>query len=67
MHVYILRALHSPLLLQAYQYTSITSVTLLDCFTIPAVMALSWLILRYVALDQGWSELNVLLPGFEMA
>lgn len=30
---------------QAYQYTSLTSVTLLDCFTIPAVIALSFFIL----------------------
>jgi len=30
------------LLVLAYQYTSITSVQLLDCFTIPIVMALSW-------------------------
>ncbi|KAG2438260.1 hypothetical protein HYH02_010959 [Chlamydomonas schloesseri] len=29
------------LVTKAYQYTSVTSVTLLDCFTIPAVMALS--------------------------
>lgn len=31
---------------QAYQYTSITSVTLLDCFTIPAVMVLSVFVFR---------------------
>jgi hypothetical protein len=30
---------------QAYQYTSLTSVTLLDCFTIPAVIALSYFVL----------------------
>ncbi|GLC36406.1 hypothetical protein PLESTB_000765200 [Pleodorina starrii] len=34
------------LVTKAYQYTSVTSVTLLDCFTIPAVMALSALALR---------------------
>ncbi|EFJ40282.1 hypothetical protein VOLCADRAFT_99968 [Volvox carteri f. nagariensis] len=34
------------LVTKAYQYTSVTSVTLLDCFTIPAVMALSVLLLR---------------------
>lgn len=34
------------LLVLAYQYTSLTSVTLLDCFTIPAVMVLSMLVLR---------------------
>jgi len=30
---------------QAYQFTSLTSVTLLDCFTIPAVIALSFFVL----------------------
>ncbi|KAL6759305.1 hypothetical protein V8C86DRAFT_1327008 [Haematococcus lacustris] len=30
----------------AYQYTSITSVTLLDCFTVPVVMFLTWLLFR---------------------
>ncbi|WIA08937.1 hypothetical protein OEZ85_008354 [Tetradesmus obliquus] len=34
------------LVVKAYQYTSLTSVTLLDCFTIPAVMLLSWLVLH---------------------
>uniref|UniRef100_A0A7S0WT80 EamA domain-containing protein n=1 Tax=Chlamydomonas leiostraca TaxID=1034604 RepID=A0A7S0WT80_9CHLO len=34
------------LVTKAYQFTSITSVTLLDCFTIPAVMALSWVVFR---------------------
>jgi drug/metabolite transporter (DMT)-like permease len=34
------------LVTKAYQYTSITSVTLLDCFTIPTVMLLSWLVLK---------------------
>ncbi|NWT53650.1 S35F2 protein, partial [Erythrocercus mccallii] len=31
---------------KAYQYTSLTSVQLLDCFGIPVLMALSWFILR---------------------
>ncbi|KAM4904576.1 solute carrier family 35 member F2 [Sylvia borin] len=31
---------------KAYQYTSLTSVQLLDCFGIPMLMALSWFILR---------------------
>ncbi len=34
------------LVTKAYQYTSITSVTLLDSTTIPAVMLLSWLVFR---------------------
>jgi solute carrier family 35 protein F1/2 len=35
------------LIIQAYNYTSITSIMLLDCFTIPCVMALSYLFLGY--------------------
>ncbi|KJE88851.1 transmembrane protein [Capsaspora owczarzaki ATCC 30864] len=34
------------LIVRAYEYTTITSVQLLDCFTIPCVMALSWYFLR---------------------
>eukprot|EP01104_Vermistella_antarctica_P017095 TRINITY_DN599_c0_g2_i1.p1 TRINITY_DN599_c0_g2~~TRINITY_DN599_c0_g2_i1.p1 ORF type:complete len:485 (-),score=93.62 TRINITY_DN599_c0_g2_i1:36-1490(-) len=34
------------LVVKAYQYTSITSVMLLDCFSIPCVMALSFIFLR---------------------
>ncbi|XP_076374039.1 solute carrier family 35 member F2-like isoform X2 [Tachypleus tridentatus] len=34
------------LLVKAYQYTSLTSVQLLDCFTIPVVLALSWILLK---------------------
>eukprot|EP01024_Parvocaulis_polyphysoides_P038094 TRINITY_DN340_c0_g2_i2.p1 TRINITY_DN340_c0_g2~~TRINITY_DN340_c0_g2_i2.p1 ORF type:complete len:346 (+),score=34.91 TRINITY_DN340_c0_g2_i2:2-1039(+) len=34
------------LLVKAYQYTSITSVTLLDCFSLPCVMILSFIILQ---------------------
>jgi drug/metabolite transporter (DMT)-like permease len=34
------------LVTKAYQLTSLTSVTLLDCFTVPAVMALSVVVLR---------------------
>ncbi|KAF5835255.1 solute carrier family 35, member F1 [Dunaliella salina] len=49
-YVYMLLALMDVeanfIVTKAYQYTSITSVTLLDCFTIPAVMVLSWLVLR---------------------
>eukprot|EP00164_Ancoracysta_twista_P002301 GFYU01003044.1.p1 GENE.GFYU01003044.1~~GFYU01003044.1.p1 ORF type:complete len:410 (+),score=59.27 GFYU01003044.1:161-1390(+) len=35
------------LVVKAYQYTSITSVMLLDCFTIPVVMGLSYFFLGY--------------------
>nr|XP_020479214.1 solute carrier family 35 member F2-like isoform X2 [Monopterus albus] len=31
---------------KAYQYTTLTSVQLLDCFVIPVLMLLSWLILK---------------------
>ncbi|XP_067124852.1 solute carrier family 35 member F2-like isoform X1 [Centruroides vittatus] len=34
------------LLVKAYQYTTLTSVQLLDCFTIPTVLALSWIFLK---------------------
>jgi len=34
------------LLVLAYRYTDITSVQLLDCFTIPVVMVLSWALLK---------------------
>lgn len=34
------------LAVKAYQYTSITSVMLLDCWTIPCVLLLTWLILK---------------------
>ncbi|XP_047547702.1 solute carrier family 35 member F2 isoform X2 [Lutra lutra] len=39
------------LIVRAYQYTTLTSVQLLDCFGIPVLMALSWFILyaRYRA------------------
>ncbi|KAI4302735.1 hypothetical protein MLD38_038447 [Melastoma candidum] len=33
------------LVVKAYQYTSITSVMLLDCWSIPSVMLLTWLLL----------------------
>lgn len=36
----------NTLVTKAYQYTSLTSVTLLDCFTVPSVMVLSWLFLK---------------------
>ncbi|TNM85263.1 hypothetical protein fugu_009441 [Takifugu bimaculatus] len=31
---------------KAYQFTSLTSIQLLDCFVIPALMVLSWFILK---------------------
>ncbi|KDP42859.1 hypothetical protein JCGZ_23801 [Jatropha curcas] len=34
------------LVVKAYQYTSLTSVMLLDCWSIPAVMVLTWLFLH---------------------
>lgn len=34
------------LVVKAYQYTSITSVMLLDCFSIPSVIILTWLFLK---------------------
>eukprot|EP01137_Pigoraptor_chileana_P024152 Opistho-2@91617 len=34
------------LVVKAYEYTTFTSVQLLDCFAIPSVVVLSWLVLR---------------------
>ncbi|XP_051635815.1 solute carrier family 35 member F2 isoform X3 [Manacus candei] len=34
------------MIVKAYQYTTLTSVQLLDCFGIPVLMALSWFVLR---------------------
>ncbi|XP_027364847.1 solute carrier family 35 member F1-like [Abrus precatorius] len=34
------------LVVKAYQYTSLTSVMLLDCWTIPCVMLLTWIFLK---------------------
>ncbi|XP_039600143.1 solute carrier family 35 member F2-like isoform X1 [Polypterus senegalus] len=34
------------MVVKAYQYTTLTSVQLLDCFVIPVLMALSWFILK---------------------
>ncbi|NXQ42898.1 S35F2 protein, partial [Catharus fuscescens] len=34
------------MIVKAYQYTTLTSVQLLDCFGIPVLMALSWFLLR---------------------
>ncbi|KAJ0093209.1 hypothetical protein Patl1_26265 [Pistacia atlantica] len=34
------------LVVKAYQYTSLTSVMLLDCWSIPSVMVLTWLFLK---------------------
>ncbi|NXC79757.1 S35F2 protein, partial [Cercotrichas coryphoeus] len=34
------------MIVRAYQYTTLTSVQLLDCFGIPVLMALSWFLLR---------------------
>jgi solute carrier family 35, member F1/2 len=34
------------LIVKAYQYTTITSIMLIDCWTIPCVMFLSWWLLR---------------------
>ncbi|KAG2429532.1 hypothetical protein HXX76_010767 [Chlamydomonas incerta] len=49
------------LVTKAYQYTSVTSVTLLDCFTIPAVMGLSALALaaRYLPGHYGGALLCI--------
>lgn len=42
------------LVIKAYQYTSVTSVQLLDCITIPTVLILSW---RLLSVKYKWSHL----------
>ncbi|KAK9802978.1 hypothetical protein WJX73_002803 [Symbiochloris irregularis] len=51
------------LLITAYRFTSITSVTLLDCFTIPVAVVLSWWVLRarYGALH--WAGIAICVGG----
>ncbi|KAF0927546.1 hypothetical protein E2562_034255 [Oryza meyeriana var. granulata] len=39
-------SLHSFVVVKAYQYTSLTSVMLLDCWAIPAVIFLTWMFLK---------------------
>ncbi|KAL9247103.1 hypothetical protein vseg_020568 [Gypsophila vaccaria] len=41
------------LVVKAYQYTSLTSVMLLDCWTIPCVIILTWLFLKT---EYGWRK-----------
>lgn len=54
------------LVVKAYQYTSLTSVTLLDCFTIPAVIALSYFVLgsRYRA--RHYAAASVCVAGLAL-
>lgn len=42
---YVMQCCGYPVV-QAYQYTSITSVMLLDCWAIPCVLLLTWLLLN---------------------
>lgn len=51
------------LLVKAYQYTTLTSVQLLDCFTIPVVLALSWLALKVRYLPVHVLGVSVALLG----
>jgi len=53
---------------KAYQYSSITSVTLLDCWTIVWVVALTWIFLgtRYSLWQLLGAALSVLGLGFVM-
>jgi solute carrier family 35 protein F1/2 len=46
------------LVVLAYQYTSLSSVMLLDCFSIPCVMLLSWFLLNKKAISL-WQLLGV--------
>ncbi|XP_068433673.1 solute carrier family 35 member F1 [Clinocottus analis] len=53
------------LLLKAYQYTTLSSVQLLDCFVIPVVLLLSWffLLVRYKAVHFVGAGLCLLGAG----
>ncbi|KAI3364025.1 hypothetical protein L3Q82_010784, partial [Scortum barcoo] len=53
------------LVLKAYQYTSLSSVQLLDCFVIPVVLLLSWffLLVRYKAVHYVGAGLCLLGIG----
>lgn len=43
---YLITDIICSAVVKAYQYTSITSVMLLDCWSIPCVMLLTWLFLK---------------------
>ncbi|XP_061610066.1 solute carrier family 35 member F1-like isoform X2 [Phyllopteryx taeniolatus] len=53
------------LILKAYQYTTLPSVQLLDCFVIPVVLLLSWffLLVRYKAVHIAGTVLCLLAIG----
>jgi solute carrier family 35, member F1/2 len=51
------------LIVTAFRYTNITSVMLLDCFTIPNVMLLSWLFLKARYTARQYAGVVVCLVG----
>ena len=55
------------LVTKAYQYTSITSVTLLDSTTIPAVMLLSWLVFRWVVISGYYQVIIITTSKFPIS
>lgn len=50
-------------MVKAYQYTSITSVMLLDCWTIPCVLLLTWLCLKTKYRFQKFIGVAVCIAG----
>ncbi|PIA29707.1 hypothetical protein AQUCO_05800071v1 [Aquilegia coerulea] len=54
------------LVVKAYQYTSLTSVMLLDCFTIPSVIVLTWLFLKTKYRYKKFAGVAICLIGLVM-
>lgn len=55
------------LVVSAYQYTSVASVMLLDCFTIPCVMALSYVFLSAVYTPTHFAAGMIAVTGLTMS
>lgn len=56
-------SLYSFLVVKAYQYTSLTSVMLLDCWAIPAVIFLTWMFLKTNYRFRKYSGVAICVSG----
>ncbi|XP_077250656.1 uncharacterized protein LOC143890033 isoform X2 [Tasmannia lanceolata] len=54
------------LVVKAYQYTSLTSVMLLDCWTIPSVIFLTWMFLKTQYKFREFAGVGVCVAGLVM-
>ncbi|XP_077211986.1 uncharacterized protein LOC143847156 isoform X2 [Tasmannia lanceolata] len=54
------------LVVKAYQYTSLTSVMLLDCWTIPSVIFLTWMFLKTQYRYRKFAGVGVCVAGLVM-